>query len=288
MFSLNAALKMAWLNYKERMHFYFVANKIIDDNEKLPMFLSSVSPTIFALLQNLFAPKELRDATTTFIAVVEALDKHFDEHSNILSSTYEFYLCLQKPGQTAAEWIATLRSKARLCGFSTSSLKDKPIDRALRDMLVLGTNDGKARSELLRAGDPSLEEAEKIIRTCEQLRQNISKFDKPSSSGSLATVKKIVKKSDDVRNRKATWTKGKGGTDKGPPRDKCKHCGYKNHASAECDFRDASCYACGERGHIASICRRPAQNRAGPRDVPKPYNKKGNQYQVEQFGPSVK
>ena len=177
-----------WSTYKDRMYYYFLAHKITEDGEKLPLFLSGVNPTIFSLLQNLLAPKKITDAALTFKQIETLLDKHFDESANILASTYEFYSCRQKPGQNAADWIAILRSKARLCGFSNSILKDKPTDRALRDMLVLGKADVKARQELLKAGDPSLEDAEKIIRMAEQLRGDISKFDKPSQQVEVAKI----------------------------------------------------------------------------------------------------
>lgn len=46
-------------------------------------------------------------------------------------------------------------SKARLCGLQTSTLAstmaNKPVYPALRDMLVMGKNDSKTRSELLKA-----------------------------------------------------------------------------------------------------------------------------------------
>ena len=237
-----------WSAYKDRMHFYFMANKISEDKDKLPLFLSSVSPAIFSLLQNLLAPAKITDATTTFANVTKLLDKHFDESANILSATYEFYQTSQKQGQSVSDWIANLRSKARLCGFQTSTLANKPVDRALRDMLVLGTNDSKARSELLKAGDPTLEEAEKIIRTADQLRQNINKFDKPGSSSGVAKIDYDRYDKGKGRNHKRK------NDSKKPPGNKCKICGYSNHKTEECDFRDATCYVCEQKGHIATNC----------------------------------
>lgn len=36
----------------------------------------------------------------------------------------------------------------------------------------------------------------------------------------------------------------------------CSHCGWRNHASSECRFKESSCYSCGKIGHLATICRK--------------------------------
>ena len=177
----------SWKSYKNRMFYYFDAHEIKKKKKKLSLFLSSVNSHVFNLLENLLSPADITDATTTFNKVEQALDSHFDESANILSSSFEFYSCHQKPEQPLAEWLAELREKGRHCGFTTSKLNAKPLDRALQDMLVLGTNDPKVRQKLLEEGDPTLEEAEKIAKAAEQLRTNISKFN--SQSTTIAKVR---------------------------------------------------------------------------------------------------
>jgi len=60
-----------------------------------------------------------------------------------MTSTYDFYSCYQKQDQPFSEWKAELCEKLRHCGFTTSVLKDKPQDRALRDMYVIGVRNPK-------------------------------------------------------------------------------------------------------------------------------------------------
>ena len=80
-----------------------------------------------------------------------------------MTATYDFYSCYQKPGQTFAEWKADLCEKLRHCGYTKSVLKDKPQDRALRDMYVIGIRSQKVRQALLKEQDPDLESTERII-----------------------------------------------------------------------------------------------------------------------------
>lgn len=50
-----------------------------------------------------------------------------------------------------------------------------------------------------------------------------------------------------------------------PKQQQCKICGYPHQAS-ECPYRNASCHACGRKGHIATVCRDKAdQGQSQPR-----------------------
>lgn len=83
-----------------------------------------------------------------------------------MTSTYDFYSCYQKDSQSFAELYDILL----YCGFTTSILKNKPQDRVLRDMYVIGIKNPKIEQLLLKEQDPDLEKVEKVIHMGEQLR----------------------------------------------------------------------------------------------------------------------
>ena len=112
----------------------------------------------------------------TFAALIELLDVHFDAKKNIMTATYDFYSCAQKPGQSFAEWKAELCDKMRHCGFTTSVLRDKPQHRALRDMYVMGVRSQKTRLALLKEQDPNLETVERLIQRAERLEADVRHF----------------------------------------------------------------------------------------------------------------
>lgn len=35
----------------------------------------------------------------------------------------------------------------------------------------------------------------------------------------------------------------------------CSHCGWRNHSSQSCKFKESKCHSCGRIGHLASVCR---------------------------------
>jgi hypothetical protein len=108
-----------------------------------------------------------------------------------MTATYDFYSCHQKPNQPFADWKADLCDKLRHCAFTKSVLKDKPQDRALRDMYVIGTNNAKIRQALLKEKDPDLQTAERIIQVAERLQLDIRHFNMPTTHSSGMPIAKL-------------------------------------------------------------------------------------------------
>jgi hypothetical protein len=153
----------SWQSYRDRIDFYFKADRIDQDDDKKALFLWSVGDIMYNLLETLVSPKSLTSEEIEFTDLIKLLDSHYDHTKTIMTSTYDFYSCYQKPGQTFAEWKAELCEKMRHCGFTTSSLKDRPQDRALRAMYIIGIKSPKIRQALLKAQDPDLETTKRII-----------------------------------------------------------------------------------------------------------------------------
>ncbi|CAF1670037.1 unnamed protein product, partial [Adineta ricciae] len=112
-----------WERYRDRMCFYFKANQTDHDDDKKSLFLWSVGDATYHLLQSLISPKSSTDDTVTWVDILTTLDTHYDTKKNIMTSTYDFYSCHQKVGQSFAEWKEELCDKLRYCGFTTSTLK---------------------------------------------------------------------------------------------------------------------------------------------------------------------
>ena len=182
-----------WQSYRDRVHFYFIANCIHVDDDKKSLFLWSVGDTTYNLLEWLVSPKVLTDDNLKYTDLIKQLDAYYDPAKKIMRSSYDFYSCYQKPGQSFSEWKAELREKLRYCGFTTSILKSKLRDRALRDMYIIGVNNPKVRQALLKEQDPDLETAEKIIQLAERLEQDACHSNE-SNNGEDSSEKDIQSK----------------------------------------------------------------------------------------------
>ncbi|CAF4914829.1 unnamed protein product, partial [Rotaria socialis] len=89
----------AWESYRDRINFYFKANRIDTDDDKKALFLWSVGDTTYNLLESLISPRSLTDDDTKFADLIKLLDIHYEDTKNIMTSTYDFYSCYQKTEQ---------------------------------------------------------------------------------------------------------------------------------------------------------------------------------------------
>ncbi|CAF4081566.1 unnamed protein product, partial [Adineta steineri] len=86
-------LNSTWQSYRDRINFYFKANKIVDNDDKKALFLWSVGDSSYGLLESLTAPDLLTDGQVKYVDLIKKLDSHYDATRNIMTATYEFYSC---------------------------------------------------------------------------------------------------------------------------------------------------------------------------------------------------
>jgi transposase InsO family protein len=260
-----------WSSYRDRMGFYFHANGIVTDAERKSLFLWSVGDHVYSLLESLVAPRLLTEAELTYVNLIEILDKHYDDTKNIMTATYNFFSCYQKSGQSFTEWKAELYDKVRRCGFTTSTLATKPIDRAIRDMYVIGIRNPKIRQALLKEQDPDLQAAEKLILAAERLEQDVRHFAHPLKDNN-SSVDKIHDQQFKSNKQKQTYSNKNrdyksnnhndkrrdyklNNLDKDRTYNPCETCGSTKHLRSNCKFRDYTCNYCKKNGHLEKVCR---------------------------------
>ena len=238
----------SWESYRDRMNLYCKANKIIEDEEKKSLLLLSIGDATYDLLVSLMTPSLVSDENVNYEALIKKLDEYYDAPRNMMTATYDFYSCHQKPGQPFSEWKAELCKKIRHCGFNSSKLKDRPQDRALRDAYVMGVHNQKVRQALLKEEDPDLATTERIIQLAERLEQDVRQFNS-SYNSVVPTVAKVQHKKFTNRHQSAN----------GKPlptttADSCQSCGSTTHSRAECKYRTFVCNFCKRTGHLAKVC----------------------------------
>lgn len=188
-----------WKNYYKQFQCFLIANSITAEYKKKAVLLSSVGPEVFALIQTIISPKDILASNVTL--------------------------------QSIKEWLAELRSKAKKCGFTESRLRD--FERALRDAILMGTNNVGVRQSILKKKDPSLSEIIEIAKEGEMVDRETEKLEKLS----LAVHNIGNSKSQNKIERK------------------CFSCGYSGHFRDQCKFRNARCENCKKLGHLKRICR---------------------------------
>jgi hypothetical protein len=243
-----------WQSYRDRISFYFKADRIITDDDKKALFLWSVGDATYHLLESLISPQSMTSEDVTYGDLIRLLDVHCDDKKNIMTSTYDFYSCYQKNGETFAEWKAKLCDKMRYCGFTTSILKNKPQDRALRDMYVIVIRNQKVRQALLKEQDPDLETTKKIIQLAERLEEDVRHFVSSPDHADFSVAK--IHNHQSKQQQQKQKQKQQASSSVKDHLKPCGTCGSNQYLRSKCKYRDFICNFYKRTGHLERVCRK--------------------------------
>ena len=238
--------------YLERADLYFQANGI-GENKRVPILLSSIGASTYALLRDLVAPDA--PGTLEFRRLSEVLIAHFEPKRMVIAERFYFHKRAQAVGESIADFDAALRKLALHCEFGAT------LEESLRDRFVCGLQHESTQRRLLSEPALTYQKALDIAKAMETADSNTKSFKDPEPP--IRKVYSQIPRSEDSRL--------------------CRSCGRKNHAREECRFRDATCYACGKRGHIAPACKSaPAQKvRSKKSNSRKSYRETAKTYRLD-------
>ena len=115
--------------YLERVQLFFIANGVEDD-KKVPVFLSVVGSKTYSVLRNLVAPTLPQEKTLAQLVVI--LKSHFEPKPVIIAERFHFDKHSQAMGESIMEYLAELRCLSAHCSFGDH------LEETLRDRLVCG------------------------------------------------------------------------------------------------------------------------------------------------------
>ena len=213
-----------WVSYVERMDQYFLANDVNEAQKKRAILLSVVGDKTYKLIRDLVAPDKPTDKS--YQELVDLLTSHLDPKPSVIVERFKFNSRFRRDGETAAQFLAELRNLAQYCDYGQS------LDDMLRDRLVCGINDGKIQRRLLAEKDLTLKRTWEIILAMESADKYAEDLQQNVDVKSVNAIKTQPQKVDTV----------------------CYRCGGK-HQAMSCPFKEAECYACRKKGHIAKMCR---------------------------------
>jgi len=241
--------------YLERVALYFIANGIADDKQ-VPILLSSIGASTYALLSDLTAPD--RPGTKSLAEISATLREHFEPARAVIAERFYFHKRNQAVGESIAEFDASLRKLAVHCEFG-----DK-LDDALRDRFVCGLRHESIQRRLLSEKTLTYKKAMEIAQGMEAADQNTKAF-----KSTEQPVRKLHSSPSQPRSSQQI----------------CYRCNRPGHSPTSCRFKDADCHVCGKKGHIAPACRskpRPQPRQHQPSRSRKfPQKKTGKTHQIQ-------
>src|SRR5258705_10123976 len=162
----------SWIEYVERLNFYFVANST-KDGQKLAVLLSVVGAECFRIIRSVLAPDRL-DALS-FSEVVRRMAAHFNPTPSAIVQRCRFHRRRQLNGESITDYVTHLRKLTEHCRFTD-------INDRLRDQLVAGVLNDKLQCRLLEQVDLSFDTALSIALNFETALRDTSKLRERSFS----------------------------------------------------------------------------------------------------------
>ncbi|UYV77476.1 K02A2.6-like [Cordylochernes scorpioides] len=179
-------------------------------------------------LKNLCSPKLPKEYK--YEELIEKLVEYFSPRRSIIVERFMFFGRIQKETESVSEYLVEIKRLASTCGFGEF------LKESLRDKLVCGLRNAKIQRRILSEGDVPLARVVEIALSMEAAEKNTRIFHVNEPADSVDKIRA------EVRNRYDRVQKRK-----------CIHCGRLHKYL--CRFREATCFRCGKRGHLATICR---------------------------------
>ena len=230
-----------WVNYKERLEFFYTANEIEDEDKKKAILLSTSGPETYALFRNLCAPDN--PLTKTYAQLKQLMQEHLQPTPNPIAERFKFNSRTRQPNENVSDYVAALRQLSIHCDYGNT------VTTMLRDRLVCGINSHRIQQKLLTEGSTliftsafrlavSIEGSERNAMEIQSRNSHTHASSHAGSHGDIHHVERNAGDSDKV----------------------CYRCGRTGHRPDKCYFKERDCYSCHVRGHTSKVCRKKKQD----------------------------
>ena len=216
-------------------------NDVSSDVKKRAILLSVCGASTFKLIRSLIDPDKLNSAP--YKDLVAKVKEHYDPKPSSIVQRHKFNKRMRQPSESIAKYVAALRQLAEHCDH---------LNEMLRDKLVCDVNHEAIQQKLMAQNPAELTFAKAIelAQRIEIAQQDARRVTPGNGSSPNADTPKQqdVYKMHSYRRRNKKEPHGQ------PSPVSYHRCGGP-HLAPACKFKEAMCYACKKRGHIARVCR---------------------------------
>ncbi|XP_062537769.1 uncharacterized protein LOC134206090 [Armigeres subalbatus] len=149
----------SFASWIKRLSCHFRVNKVKENEKKYQMLLLG-GDFLFNMADKLFPTDELLEELS-YEVVVQKLKERLDNNDSVLLHRYNFSRMVQQPGESAGDYIFSLKVLAENCEFGDQK------DYLILDRILVGLQDGSLHHRLLTENNLTLEQAERIIASWE-------------------------------------------------------------------------------------------------------------------------
>ncbi|UYV72243.1 K02A2.6-like, partial [Cordylochernes scorpioides] len=238
--------------FYERLEQFLILEEAGDEKKKAYLLTLMGSKT-YGVLKNLCSPILPKDKT--FDNLIDILKRHFSPKRSIVVERFIFFKRMQLKEESISDYL--VKCLASSCNFGNF------LEDSLRDKMVCGLYNAKIQNRILSEGDISLAKVIEIALSMEAAEKNTKLFHLEQGEDCVDKLRMERKVESNFQN------------------GKCKHCG-KLHKEL-CRFKEAMCFKCNKKGHIASICWSSRRNLRQHQNQPGNIHQIGDQEEEEGY-----
>ncbi|UYV83182.1 hypothetical protein LAZ67_23000087 [Cordylochernes scorpioides] len=240
--------------FYERLEQFLILEEAGDEKKKAYLLTLMGSKT-YSVLKNLCSPILPKDKT--FDNLIDILKRHFSPKRSIVVERFIFFKRMQLKEESISDYLVEIKRLASSCNFGNF------LEDSLRDKMVCGLYNAKIQNRILSEGDISLAKVIEIALSMEAAEKNTKLFHLEQGEDCVDKLRMERKVESNFQN------------------GKCKHCG-KQHKEL-CRFKEAICFKCNKKGHIASICWSSRRNLRQHQNQPGNIHQIGDQEEEEEY-----
>ncbi|UYV60521.1 hypothetical protein LAZ67_1001407, partial [Cordylochernes scorpioides] len=240
--------------FYERLEQFLILEEAGDEKKKAYLLTLMGSKT-YGVLKNLCSPILPKDKT--FDNLIDILKRHFSPKRSIVVERFIFFKRMQLKEESISDYLVEIKRLASSCNFGNF------LEDSLRDKMVCGLYNAKIQNRILSEGDISLAKVIEIALSMEAAEKNTKLFHLEQGDDCVDKLRMERKVESNFQN------------------GKCKHCG-KQHNEL-CRFKEAICFKCNKKGHIALICWSSRRNLRQHQNQPGNIHQIGDQEEEEEY-----
>lgn len=230
-----------WNLWQERLELHFVEISCSTEQQKISTLLKTIGSEAYGILHSICSPD--LPSSKSYSDLCDILQRHFMPPVIIFRERKNFYAAKKSDSETIAAWFARVKKLSLQCKFGTAlenivldkfivELPQKIFERLCEETENLSLNDAFRKALIFE-----------------------SKFSVQSTIPSEVNfVQQRGNKYNNKKQKNYGTSKSNNNNNNDKKRTPCGHCGWKNHNSNECRFRNSICHTCNKKGHLASVC----------------------------------
>ena len=249
----------AWDRWEARFRNYHKAAELKkkDRDVQVAIMLEVAGPDALAIHKT-FKYADDEDQLD-YEVILRKFEQYCKPRKNTVFERYIFWGRDQEEGETLDQWLIDLRTQAAICEFGSTE------DLMLRDKVVFGIKDPRAKERMLREGDLTLQKALDIGHAAESTQRQLEGM-KLTGQSAAKQVNAVNKADPTAKVRGQGFSRQQAQAAKQVPahtgKPKAKKAGKRNciycgttHAYKKCPAYGATCGKCGYRNHFDAVCR---------------------------------